>query len=76
MYKRQGKKYTLRFEKGRIAGEMKVEPADRKKTGTDIHWRPDLEVFTDIDIPLEYYQDTLRRQAVVNAGVTFKLRCV
>ena len=66
--------FRLRFEKGRIAGEMKVEPADRKKTGTDIHWRPDLEVFTDIDIPLEYYQDTLRRQAVVNAGVTFKLR--
>ena len=72
--RRDGKKYTLRFEKGRIVGEMKVEPADRKKTGTDIHWRPDLEVFTDIDIPLEYYQDTLRRQAVVNAGVTFKLR--
>ena len=72
--RRDGKKYTLHFEKGRIAGELKTEPADRKKTGTDIRWRPDLEVFTDIDIPLEYYRDTLRRQAVVNAGVTFRLR--
>ena len=72
--RRDGKKYTLHFEKGRIAGEMKVEPTDRKKTGTDIRWRPDLEVFTDIDIPVEYYRETLRRQAVVNAGVTFRLR--
>ena len=72
--RRDGKKYTLHFKKGRIAGEMEVEPADRKKTGTDIRWRPDIEVFTDIDIPLEYYKETLRRQAVVNAGVTFRLR--
>ena len=72
--RRDGKKYTLHFEKGRIAGEMKVEPTDRKKTGTDIRWRPDLEVFTDIDIPVGYYRETLRRQAVVNAGVTFRLR--
>ena len=69
-----GKKYTLHFKRGRIDGEMKIEPADRKKTGTDIRWRPDLEVFTDIDIPLDYYRDTLRRQAVVNAGVTFRLK--
>ena len=72
--RRDGKKYTLHFKRGRIDGEMKIEPADRKKTGTDIRWRPDLEVFTDIDIPLDYYRDTLRRQAVVNAGVTFRLK--
>ena len=72
--RRDGKKYTIHFEKGEIVGEMKTEPIDRKKTGTDIRWRPDLEVFTDIDIPLDYYRDTLRRQAVVNAGVTFRLR--
>ncbi|HIQ78384.1 MAG TPA: DNA topoisomerase [Candidatus Scatomorpha intestinavium] len=72
--RRDGKKYTLHFERGRIVGEMQVEQADRKKTGTDIRWRPDLEVFTDIDIPLEHYEETLRRQAVVNAGVTFRLR--
>ena len=72
--RRDGKKYTLHFEKGRIKGKMTEEPTDRKKTGTDIRWRPDLEVFTDIDIPLEYYTATLKRQAVVNAGVTFRLR--
>ena len=71
---RDGFKYTLHFEKGEIVGEMKKEPADRKKTGSKFHWKPDLDVFTDIDIPLEYYTDVLKHQAVVNAGVTFRLR--
>ena len=71
---RDGFKYTLHFERGELVGEMIKEPADRKKTGSKFRWLPDLDVFTDIDIPLEYYTDTLKRQAVVNAGVTFRLR--
>ena len=76
--RRDGNKYTLHFKKGKPVGkkgqELLVEPADRKKTGTTIRWRPDREVFTDIDIPEEYFDDVLHRQAVVNAGVTFRLR--
>ena len=75
---RDGNKYQLHFKKGNVCGkkgqELSVEPSDRKKTGTLIRWRPDLEVFTDIDIPAEYYEDVLHKQAVVNAGVTFRLR--
>ena len=75
---REGNRYDIKFKKGECVGRrstaLKVSPSDRKKTGTTIHWRPDIEVFTDIDIPLEYYLDVLRRQAVVNAGVTFRLR--
>ena len=71
---RDGTRYDLRFEKGEIVGGLKKSPMDRKKTGTTHHWKPDLEVFTDIDIPEEWFRDTLRRQAVVNAGVTFRLR--
>ena len=71
---RDGYKYSLHFEKGELVGEMKKEPADRKKTGSRFHWKPDLEVFTDIDIPTAYYTDVLKRQAVVNAGVTFRFR--
>ena len=71
---RDGFKYTLHFEKGENIGGLHKEPADRKKTGSAFHWKPDLEVFTDIDIPAEYYTDVLRRQAVVNAGVTFRFR--
>ncbi len=71
---RDGFKYTLHFEKGEIVGEMKKEPADRKKTGSRFRWKPDLDVFTDIDIPVDYYTDVMKRQAVVNAGVTFRFR--
>ena len=71
---RDGFQYTLHFEKGEIVGEMKKEPADRKKTGSKFRWRPDLDVFTDINIPVDYYTDVMKRQAVVNAGVTFRFR--
>ena len=75
---RDGNKYELHFKKGKVLGkkgqELSITPADRKKTGTTIKWRPDLEVFTDIDIPEEFFKDILHRQAVVNAGVTFRFR--
>lgn len=71
---RDGMKYNVRFEKGEIAGELQKEPTNRKKTGTKIHWKPDLDVFTDINVPLEYYTDVLKRQAVVNDGILFILR--
>jgi len=71
---RDGFEYKLHFEKGVIVGELQKEPCKYKKTGSDFHWKPDLAVFTDINIPLEYYQETMKRQAVVNAGVTFTLR--
>ena len=71
---RDGNKYTLHFAKGKINGKMLVEPSDRKKTGTTTRWKPDIDVFTDINIPESYFLDILRRQAVVNAGVTFRFR--
>ena len=71
---RDGKKYSLHFRQGEVVGGLGSAPADRKKTGTTIRWRPDLEVFTDIDVPESYFQDVLHRQAVVNKGVTFRLR--
>ena len=75
---RDGNKYELHFKKGKVVGkkgqELSISPTDRKKTGTTIRWKPDLEVFTDIDVPEEYFRDVLHRQAVVNAGVTFRFR--
>ena len=52
--KRDGQKYTLHFEKGENVGGLSSEPYSKKDTGSRIRWKPDLEVFTDIDIPLEY----------------------
>ena len=71
---RDGFEYTLHFEHGENVGGLKKTPWNGRRTGSKFHWRPDLQVFTDVDIPVEYYLDVLKRQAVVNAGVTFVFR--
>ena len=69
-----GEIHTLHFEKGVNIGGLKSETYAKKDTGTRIKWKPDLEVFTDIDVSLEYYQETLMRQAIVNPKVRFELK--
>jgi len=75
---RDGFEYALHFERGEVTGkkgeELQKTPLTRKKTGTRTRWMPDLDVFTDIAIPAEYFTDVMKRQAVVNAGVTFRFR--
>ncbi len=71
---RDGYKYELEFKKGKNVGGLKKTQFRHRHTGSKILWRPDLKVFTDIDIPLEYYKDTLKRQAVVNPGIRFVLK--
>ena len=72
--KRDGFKYNLRFEKGYNVGGLQKEPYSGKDTGSRIKWKPDIEVFTDINIPSEYFIDTLKRQAIVNDGLLFVFR--
>ncbi len=69
-----GYKYTLHFEKGENVGGLVKEKYDKRDTGTRIRWKPDLDVFTDINIPLEYYKETIKRQAIVNDGIKFILK--
>lgn len=68
-----GYEYTLHFEKGENIGGLHKEEKTYRRTGTSIHWKPDLDVFTDIHISFEYFDTVLRKQAVVNAGVKFVL---
>ncbi len=69
-----GFNYTLHFEKGENVGGLHKEEYTKRDTGTRIKWRPDLDVFTDINIPLSYYQDILKRQAIVNNGLRLILK--
>ncbi len=71
---RDGFQFSLHFEKGENVGGLRKEPTTRKKTGSLFRWKPDLDVFTDIDIPVEYFLDVIKRQAVVNAGLLFRFR--
>ncbi len=71
--------YSLRFEKGFNVtadkdGKGFIRTKSKGKTGTVIRWKPDLEVFTDIDIGSDYLDDILRRQAIVNDGLLFICR--
>lgn len=71
---KNGFRYEIHFKVGEPVSELQKEPYNKKDTGTRIRWKPDIKVFTDIDIPLEYYQETILRQSVVNAGIKFVLR--
>ena len=66
---------SIRFKHGEVDGELMERPLERKekRTGTVVYWRPDLQVFTDINIPHEFFADVLHRQSVVNAGIRFVL---
>lgn len=66
---------SIRFRRGEVNGELQERPLTpkEKRTGTVVLWRPDLKVFTDINIPHEFFRDILHRQAVVNSGITFVL---
>ncbi len=72
---RDKKKYSLHFEKGNNVGGLLEEETTRRKTGTITRWKPDIEVFTDIAIEREYFEDILKKQAIVNAGITFVFKC-
>ena len=64
----------MKFKQGEPDGKLLKEEYTKKDTGSRIRWKPDLNVFTDIDVPLEYYQETIKRQSIVNAGVRFILK--
>ena len=67
-----GFRYNLHFEHGENVGGLSKEPyGKRGDTGTRIKWKPDLKVFTDINVPVEYFQETIKRQAIVNDNITF-----
>lgn len=66
----------ISFKRGEPVTELITRPLEKneRRTGTVVHWRPDLEVFTDIKIPRDFFVETMRRQSVVNAGISFKLK--
>lgn len=66
--------YKMNFKHGEPVGDLQREDYNKRDTGTRIRWKPDLKVFTDINIPLDYYKETIKRQSVVNEGIKFILK--
>jgi len=67
--------YKISFRKGEPVTDLLTRPLGRgeRRTGTVIRWKPDLEVFTDIRIPHDFFRETMKRQSVVNPGIGFVL---
>ena len=65
-------KFEVDFKKGKNIGGLSKEPCEHE-TGTIQTWKPDLDVFTEIEIPIDYYHNILKKQSIVNPGVIFKL---
>lgn len=72
--RRDGKRYTLKFEHGENVGGLQSEPYSGEDTGTKIRWKPDIQVFTDVDVSDEYFLDMIKRQAIINEGINFIFR--
>ena len=72
--KRDGFVYRLHFEEGENVGGLQKEPYTKKDTGTTIRWKPDIKVFTEVDIPMSFFRDAIQRQAIVNPNLLFVLR--
>ncbi|MDR1821576.1 MAG: DNA topoisomerase [Oscillospiraceae bacterium] len=70
---RNGKKYSLHFERGENVGGLVSEDYKGRRSGTVIRWKPDLDVFTEINVPVAWFEDTMSRQAVSNANVRLRL---
>ena len=68
---RDGYKFNLHFEKGENIGGLEKIKFRHRHTGSKIRWKPDINVFTDINISADFYKSTLNRQAVVNSGIKF-----
>ncbi|MBQ8174140.1 MAG: DNA topoisomerase [Clostridia bacterium] len=73
---KDGKVFEIDFKGGDPAGELRERPQGKgdRRSGTTVYWRPDIKVFNDIRIPQEFFVSTMRRQAIVNAGVRFVLK--
>lgn len=71
---RDGYKYNLHFEKGENIGGLTKKKTNQKQTGTKTKWKPDLEVFTDINAEDDFFRDVLKRQAVINPNLLFIYR--
>lgn len=67
--RRDGYCYEIETKDGEFVNELKETKEDYDSTGTFIKWRSSLDVFTDIDIPIEDIKEYAEEQSIVNKGI-------
>ncbi|MEE2846646.1 MAG: DNA topoisomerase (ATP-hydrolyzing) subunit B [Gemmatimonadota bacterium] len=70
--RRGGKTYHQRYEKGIKVKELE-ETGKAKGTGTKVWFKPDTEIFTELEYSLEVLSNRLREMAYLNKGLKITL---
>lgn len=70
--KRDNKEYMQRFEKGIPVTDLKVI-GETNTTGTTIEFRPDKEIFDEVNFNFETLEFRLREMAFLNKGIKITL---
>lgn len=68
-----GNIYTQRFEKGVKKSDLKKKKGTSKKSGTKIHFRPDLEIFENIHFDFDFLSKRMRELSFLTQGVKIKI---
>ncbi|MDD4834293.1 MAG: DNA gyrase subunit B, partial [Lutispora sp.] len=71
--KREGKIYLQRFERGNPVTELKII-GDSTSTGTKITFKPDGQVFDELEYSFEILEYRLREMAFLNKGIKITLK--
>ena len=67
---RDGNIYSISSRKGAPEGELQIEKnKDRLPSGTKVRWKPDTDVFDEINFPDKWFLEYIKRQAIVNKGL-------
>lgn len=69
---RDGKLHAMSFARGEVNEELHVI-GERSKTGTKIAWRPDRQIFGDLDHAYDTIATRLRERAYLNPGIKLTL---
>ena len=70
---RNGRIYEMRFARGDIERELTVV-GETDKTGTEVEFMPDCEIFDDCDFNYDLLRTRMREQAFLNAGLKITTR--
>ncbi len=70
--KRNGKVYLQKYSRGKVLTELQ-ETGETTETGTTVHFKPDPEVFADINYHFDVLAKRLRELAFLNKGVEIEL---
>ena len=72
-----GKIYNQRYERGHVCYPLKVVgDCDPEKTGTEVTFFPDREIFEDINFDFDTLKQRLREMAFLTKGLKIELRDV